>query len=430
MVRIPPINNDATSRRKVSSVIQQIGITLFLDLLDTKKEAYFLDVENGTNPAGAFAFRLANGANDTLNFFLGQPLAETPTVQDVINNPSAHFQRLMVGTNLDVRRAIAENPAMEGQINSGLQERRSRGDSLVQVIANAINADKDTRRAFDSYIIRARELAIEAVETAAETAVGGLDDNIGRLVNGLADFVIDAAFARPRRSGDSKRVSKEQHEYNYLSQEKIKAYGFDQFGEIREQGWTHLEIAMQLLRLNFSRVFQGQPGLRTGADLVNDDNGQFELDDEGITEEEPFFRIPDEMFDASRFSYGNFIDSYHMRKLLAELKKLVQSTRVDNVTDFLRRQGTTREEFLNNTLHRLAPNGFISLAANEFFINTFFNPTRPVRDYVDSTEVVQAYLREDGIQEVPAGPLLTFAAAISAPPQTQNLTNVNDQTGQ
>lgn len=416
MVQIPPINNDATERRKTSSVIQQIGITLFLDLLETRKEAYFLDVDNGANPAGALAFRLAHGANDTLNYFLGQQLAPTPTVQEVIDNPNAHFQRLMVGTNLDVRRAVAMNPEMEGQINSGLQERRSSGDSLVQVIANAVNADKNTRRAFDSYIIRARELAIEAVETAAETAVGGLDDNIGRLVTGLADFVIDAAFARPRRSGDGKRVSKEQHEYNYLSQEVIKAYGDTQFGETKELGWTHLDVALRLLQLNFTRAADEQPGLILGTDP---DFGAIEDIVDGV-----FFDLGNEIFLSENFSYGDFIDSYHMRRLLAELKKLVQGTRVDNVTEFIRRSGTTRDEFLSNQLHRLSPNGFISLAGNELILNEFANPTRPVRDFVASREAVQSSIPDPNNPTVPEGTLLNFAAIPRTPAPTQNLTDV------
>lgn len=422
MVRIPPINSDVTMRRKESSVLQQIGIALFLDLIETKKEAYFLDVDMGTNPFGALAFRLANGANDTVNFFMGEPLAPTPTVQEIIDNPTQHFQRLMIGTNLDVRRAVAASPQQESEINSGLQRRRSQGESLVQVIANAVNADKDTRRAFDSYLIRARDFAIEQAEAAAERAVGGLDENIGRLVSGLADFVIDAAFATPRRSGDGKRVSKEQHEYNYLSNEIIQAYGNTQFGITLDEGWTHMQVALQLLRLNFNRAQDEQPGLQLGGDP----------DFEGIEDivNGPFFDLDNDLFFHSRFSYGDFIDSYHMRRLLAELKKLVQGTRVDNVSEFLRRSGTTREEFLNNQLHRLSPTGFISLAANEFILNNFANPTRPVRTFVDQREAVQPFIPEgEDTPSVPEGPLLRFAQQLRRAPagQNQNLEPVEDR---
>ena len=415
MVRIPTIANDATMRRKESSVLQQIGITLFLDLIETKKEAYFLDVENGTNPAGAFAFRLANGANDTLNFFLGEPLAPTPTVQEVIDNPTAHFQRAMIGTNLDVRRAVAMDPGREAEINSGLQRRRAAGESLIQVIANAVNADKATRAAFDSYLIRARDFAIDQVEAAAARAAGSLDENIGRIVTSLADFVIDAAFARQRRTGDNKRVSKEIHEYNYLSQVKIESYGTDILGEQNPDGFTHLEVALLLLRLNFFRPQDELPGLQAGSDADN-----FDLVDE--FREGPFFTLDNSAFDASAFSYGNFIDSYHMRKLLAELKKLVQATRVDNVTEFLRRSGQTRNEFLNNQLHRLDPIGFISLAGNEFILNQFGNPTRPVREFVSQNEAVQPFNGAGAfVDSVPEGPLLRFAGA---PPRIRTTPNL------
>ena len=128
----------------------------------------------------------------------------------------------------------------------------------------------------------------------------------------------------------------------------------------------------------------------------------------------------------NNYSYGNFIDSYHMRRLLAELKKLVQDSRLDNVTGFLRRSGTTRAQFLNNTLFRLAPNGFISAAGNEFIINEFLNPTRPVREFVAQHEVVQAFLPGGNANAVSEGPLLTFT---NPPPraarQQPNLTPVD-----
>ena len=403
MVQIPRINNQATANRKEASILQQIGITLFLDALEQRKEAYFLDVDNGTNQAGALAFRLMNGANDTVNYFLGQPLAPTPTVQDIIDNPNAHFRRMMIGTNLDVRRAVAEAPDQETAIKSGLQARRTQGDALAQVIGNAINADKDVRRAFDSYIIQAREFAIDAVRNITEAATSGQDENIARLINGLSEFVIDAAFARPRRSGDGKRVSKEIHEYNYLSQEKIKAYGFEQFGVIQEEGFTHLEVALLLLKLNFNRGdFGTGPGLKPGKDAIAPAFENIESDGA--------FNPTDNELDPTNFSYGNFIDSYHMRRLLAELKKIVQSTRLDNVSDFLSNTGMNRPSFINNLLHRLSPAGFISLAANEFIINHRGNPTRPVRKFVDSTEVVQAGFPDGFDGNVDEGPLLTFVA--------------------
>ena len=404
MVQIPRINNQATANRKESSILQQIGITLFLDSLEQRKEAYFLDVDNGTNQAGALAFRLMNGANDTVNYFLGQPLAPTPTVQEIIDNPNEHFRRFMIGTNLDVRRAVAEAPDREADIKSGLQTRRTQGEALAQVIGNAINADKDTRRAFDQYIMQAREFAVQAVRDVTEIAVSGQDENIARLINGLSDFVIEAAFARPRRSGDGKRVSKEIHEYNYLSQEKIKAYGFEQLGQIQEDGFTHLEVALLLLRLAFTRGDAGEfPGLRLGKDAVGPEFRT--LEEDGV------FNTTNEEFDASNFSYGNFIDSYHMRRLLAELKKLVQSTRLDNVGSFLTQTGNTRPEFINNVLHRLLPGGFISLAGNEFIINSRGNPTRPVRKFVDATEVAQPSSGVDFDGNFPEGPALTFSAA-------------------
>lgn len=419
MVRIPPINNDATARSSITQFIQQIGITLFLDLVEEKKEAYFLDVENGVNPAGAIAFRLTNNPNDILNFFTGQPLTPTPTVQEVIQNPVANFQRLMVGTNLDVRRAIEADPDSAPAINAGLQQRRSAGESLVQVITNAVNADKETRRMFDQYLRDARDFAIDQVQNATVGAVAGLDENLGRLVTGLSDFVIEAAFARQRRSGDGRRVSKEVHEYNYLSQTVIESYGTDILGVQNEAGFTHLQVALLLLQRNFTRPADEEPGLVLGSEA-----SQFPVIQD--IADELFFDIPPETFDANNFSYGNFIDSYHMRRLLAELKKLVQDSRLDNITDFLRRSGTTRPAFLNNTLFRLAPNGFISAAGNEFIINSFLNPTRPVRDFVAQNEIVQAFLPGGDDNRVAEGPLLTFtnpAPRVAA--RQENLTPVD-----
>ena len=419
MVRIPPVNNQATMRRKQSNIFQAVGISLFLDLIEAKKEAYFLDVESGNNAIGALSFRLSNAPNDLLNFFTGQPLAPVPTVQDVIDNPADHFRRLMIGTNLDVRRAIAEDPNQAAAINAGLQSRRSAGETLAQVVANAVNADKDTRTAFDSYLIQARQMAVETIENATESATAGLDEGLARLVNGLSDFFVEALFARPRRTGDNKRVSKEQHEFNYLSTVKISSYGNNLFGNEKPDGYTHLEAALGLLQLNFTRAPNESPGLQPGSDV-----GNFEQLEDAILE--GFFDLDADCFDAARFSYGNFIDSYHMRRLLAELKKLVQGSRVDNITEFLERTGTTRPEYLSNILHRLSPNGFISLAGNELVANCLLEPTKPVREFIAGIEVVQPFGGTQNPPVVPEGPILNFRAPEQSSGPPANLTIVDE----
>lgn len=419
MVATPIIANQNTDQLKNASLLHAIGASFFIDAFEGRRDAYFLDLEQGTPAVSALAFRLTNGANDTVNYFLGEPLAETPTVDDIIANPTQHFLRFAIGTNIDTNRAIAERPDQEAQIRAGIQRRSEQGAAYAQVIAAAVNADKATRNAFDDFLRNARDNAVGMVEAEAQRAVTVSDNFFERMINGFAEFVQEGLFARPRRSGDGKRVSKEVHEFNYLSQTVIRSYGDELFGDVRENGWTHLDVALWLLRLNFQRAREQQlPGLRIGGDAEVDGIETF-IDGE-------FFEIPDEMFDPANFSYGNFIDSYHMRKLLAELKKLVQGTRADNVTDLLRRQGQTRNEFLNNTLHRLAPNGFISLAANEFLINAAGNPPRPVRDYIASTEAVQAFLPGNEPEGVPQGTLLQFSAPAPAPTPTPNLTDVNE----
>jgi len=405
MVRVPPINNQGTANRKLFNILQQVGITILLDLIDEKKEAYFLDVENGTNPLGAFAFRLTNGANDTINFFTGTPLSPTPTVQDVIDNPLPHFQRLVIGTNLDTRRAIAEDPQQESAVMAGLQTRREAGESLAQVIANAVNADKGVRSQFDTYLINARTFAENFARNATDAATATLDENLSRLVTSVSDFFIDAAFARPRRSGDGRRVSKQQHEFDYLSNVVIESYGNEVMGIPNEAGFTHMQVALLLLGVNFDRPRNGETGLCpvfTGGELN-------ELEQNFVNDDEQFDLPADEFF-GTEFSYGNFIDSYHLRRLLAELKKIVQNSRADNITEFLRQSGQTRPEYISQLLGRLAPGGFISLAANEWYINRFLNPTRPVRRFVEQTTVVEPCFLGDDPARNSFGELLTFSA--------------------
>lgn len=413
MVRVPPINNQQTANRKMFNVLQNVGVSLFMDLIDAKKEAYFLDVEAGANPFGAFAFRLINGANDTVNFLTGRPLAETPTVQDVIDNPLDHFRRLMIGTNIDVRSAIAEAPERESEIMSGLQQRREAGETLAQVVANAVNADKNVRSQFDTYLINAREFATDALTQATVLATSTLDENLARLVNGLSDFFIDAQFARARRSGDGRRVSKEQHEYAYLSQTVISSYPDELFGIPAEGGFTHLQVAFALLQRNFENV-PDRTGLVPDPEFLGILNG---LDESilftGASGDR--FVIPPEHFNADEFSYGNFIDSYHMRRLLAELKKIVQDSRLDNISEFLRTSGMTRGEYIENILSRLSPAGFIQAAASEFINNTFRNPTRPVRRFIEDNQLVQIEFIGEDITVNDVGPLIPFRPEPSGP---------------
>ena len=415
MVASPIIANRNTDLLKQSSILHTIGAAIFADIFEGRKDAFFLDVENGTPAISAFAFRLANSTNDTVNYFTGQELQPTPTVDEIIANPNQMFNRLMFGTNVDINRAIAEAPQQENEIRAGAQRRMDQGAAFAQVIASAVNADKDTRNAFDAFLRSARDNALRIVDQERQRARGVSDSFFERLIDGFADFVIEGVFARPRRSGDNKRVSKEIHEYNYLSQEKITSYGTNILGQSDPSGFTHLEVAMLLLNLNFMRPHTGFPGIGQGSEVPDAEELEEILDGN-------FFSPGPEVTDASLFSYGNFIDSYHMRKLLAELKKLVQGTRVDNVTGFLRRSGTSREEFLDNTLHRLAPNGFISNAANELLVNTFGNPTRPVRDAIDSTDWAQPFLGEGENQgRVEEGPLLRFSAPQPTPSPSPNL---------
>ena len=419
MVAIPIISNQNTDRLKQSSLLHAIGASLFIDIFEGRRDAYFLDIENNVPASHALAFRLSNGANDTVNYFLGRPLQPTPTVMEVINNPQQHLNRLMIGTNVDINRAIAAAPDRENDIRAGLQVRSDQGAGLAQVIASAINADKATRNAFDDFLRSARDNAIAAVRDQAERTVGVSDTFFERLINGFSEFVQEGLFARPRRSGDGRRVSKEVHEYNYLSQTVIESYGNEILGLERSEGFTHLQVALRLLEINFARVHDEEPGLQVGSEASEFD----EIDNlsDGV-----FLEAPEEIFDANNFSYGNFIDSYHMRRLLAELKKLVQDSRLDNVTGFLRRSGTTRAQFLDNTLFRLAPNGFISAAGNELILNHFANPTRPVREFVAQHEVVQAFLPGGENNAVAQGPLLTFTnPPPRAAPRQENLTPVD-----
>ena len=421
MVAIPIIANQNTDRLKQSSLLHAIGASLFIDIFEGRRDAYFLDIENNVPASHALAFRLSNGANDTVNYFLGRPLQPTPTIQEIIDNPQQHLNRLMIGTNVDIDRAIAAAPDRENDLRAGLQVRSDQGAGLAQVIASAINADKATRNAFDEFLRTARDNAVSAVRDQAERTAGVSDTFFERLINGFSEFVQEGLFARPRRSGDGRRVSKEVHEYNYLSQTIIESYGNEILGRQRSEGFTHLQVALRLLEVNFARPADEEPGLQTGSESVQFD--QLDEVSDGV-----FLDLPDEIFDAANFSYGNFIDSYHMRRLLAELKKLVQDTRLDNVTGFLRRAGTTRSEFLDNTLFRLAPNGFISAAGNELVVNHFLNPTRPVRDFVRQHEVVQAFLPGGANNAVAQGPLLTFTnppPRATPQPQQDNLTPVD-----
>ena len=415
MVTQPIIANSNTADLKQASLLHAIGASIFIDMFEGRRDAYFLDIENGTNPLSALAFRLTNGANDTVNYFLGNDLAPTPTIDEVIAAPGAHFSRLLIGTNVDTDRAIAEAPQQEAEIRAGVQRRTEQGAALAQVIASAVNADKDTRLAFDVYLRTSRDNAVNRVREESERTQTVSDSFFERLIRGFGDFVIDGLFAQPRRSGDNKRVSKEIHEYNYLSQEKIASYGTEVLGRTDPEGFTHLEVAMNLLRVNFERYADQAPGLQPGS-------GISQIQSIDALFEDGEWLIPAGTTEASFFSYGDFIDSYHMRKLLAELKKLVQGSRADNLTAFFRRQGTTRAEFLNNSLFRLAPNGFISNAANELLINAHGNPTRPVREFIGTLEVVQAFLGEGEFEgRVDQGPLLRFSAPQPSPAPQPNL---------
>ena len=380
MVAIPPVTNTASSDRFTTSLIQALGLNIYLDLFEQRKEAFFLDIEDGNGVATSFAWRLVQQPADWLQYFRGEPLLRVPTVQEVIDNPDPHFRRLKIASSNDIRRVVAEFPDDAGTIMASLQGRRTQGDSLAQVITNAVNADKDVRSAFDSYVISARESGIAIIENLASATAQVTPTNLQSLVTDFSEFVIEAAFARQRRSGDGRRVSKEPHEFQYLANTVIRSYGPQILGQTRELGWTHIDVALRLIQFNIFRVNDEEAGITQGSNFADFDilRDQFEN----------LQGLPNSCFDQANYSEGEFINSYNFRRLLARLKNIVQDTRLDNVIDVIRSTGRTRGQFIDEALQDL-PRGLIAQAANDLVINKFLNPSRPVRQFINSTEVVQ-----------------------------------------
>ena len=384
MVTLPVIANTGTTNNLVEAVLSAVGAEVFTEYLEARQDAFFLDIDRGANPAVALAFRLANGFNDNLNFFRGIELAEIPTVDEIRANPFQHFSRLVVGTNVLADEIAAFAPDGEqDSFRRSFDNAKQNGTNLVQSIASAVNADKVVRDAFDSYLRDARDTTQSAIAQLGTNAETGAPDILKPFINSFTGFISDALFAKPRKSGDGKRVSKELHEYNYLNR-PVKTYGgipddlaavfADILPDIPTGDVSHIQVMLFLLKLQFIKGSYDAFGLGLGSDpqgvVLNDiENDNFSI------------------FENSGFSYGNFVDAYNARKLLAELKKIVQSVRAANVKEVLTIRGITQSEYVWEILLSLPPAFFRNSAADIVAIEVLNE--RQVRKFVAGSEIVQ-----------------------------------------
>ena len=391
MVTLPLIANTGTTNNLVEAVLSAVGAEVFTEYLEARQDAFFLDIDRGANPAVALAFRLANGFNDNLNFFRGIELAEIPTVEDIRANPFQHFSRLVVGTNVLADEIAAFAPDGEqDSFRRSFDNAKQNGTNLVQSIASAVNADKVVRDAFDSYLRDARDTTQSAIAELGTNAETGAPDILKPFINSFTGFISDALFAKPRKSGDGKRVSKELHEYNYLNR-PVKTYDGipgqlieteigQFFNDIPTGDVSHIQVMLYLMKLQFIKGTIGAFGLGIGSDAQG-------VVIEDITRDD--FKI----FDFDGFSYGNFVDAYNVRKLLAELKKIVQSVRAANVKEVLTIRGVTQHDYLWEILLSLPPAFFRNAGADIVAIEVLNQ--RQVRKFVAGSEIVSP-INNDG----------------------------------
>ena len=390
MVTLPIIQSTPTSNKFVQSILHGVGVEILLTSLEARRDAFFLDIENDVNPISAFAFRLSNGANDNLNLLRGIELSPTPSIDEIRARPIEHFGRLIIGTNVHTDAVIAEaNDSEIPALRQSIENAKQNGAALAQSIASAVNADKVVRTAFDSYLSNARQATETAVREIGRNAENSSADIFKPFVSAITDFIAESLFANPRKSGDGKRVSKELHEYNYLNRPVLTYDGIpDELASIMGDLITgipagdvsHIQVMLFLMKLQFFKGDNDAFGLGIGSDAQGVVIQDILRNDLGI-------------FDNDGFSYGNFVDAFHVRKLLAELKKLVQSVRAANVKEVLTIRGITQAEYLWEILLSLPPAFFRNAAADIVAIEVLNE--RQVRKFVAGSEIV-APVNNDG----------------------------------
>lgn len=379
MPESPPIANVGLGAR----VAEGIGISLAANkidrMLNSSGRGFFIHLGEAFNAPINWRFlshfdRASNYAQAALDYDAEQTL---PPSEEIGVRLRDFFRTIVVADDSHTEAAVAADPGNEAAIRRGIEAMRTNGSQLFQQIVNLANGDKTSGRELSELVGELLESTRETTVATVPPVVDGLVETAGNFIEGVVDFFVEGRFARPRRSGDGKRVSKEIHEYNYL-QSPVLTYTHNLNLETTSPR-SHIQFALDILRSRFVLSQNGQVGGFTSS-----------VDTASIEGLEDWLVVDVDIsaFDASKFSYGNFVDCYNFRQLLADLKKLVQSVRGANVKSILQLMDeTTQGEFIVRIVNEWSASQLV-LAASEIALIHLSNPTN-LRNEVQTGQYLQ-----------------------------------------
>lgn len=137
-----------------------------------------------------------------------------------------------------------------------------------------------------------------------------------------------AVFGRPRRSSDGARTSREEHEYRYCMSPRV-SFGGPTAGqsnsEIRFGDFSYVQTAIFIIISALRRGGDARPN-----SISISENSLEVISDGKITSLDGLSDT------ASEFSYGNWVDSPCMRRMISGLKRLVRLARSANAKEIVR----------------------------------------------------------------------------------------------
>ena len=232
-------------------------------------------------------------------------------------------------------------------ILQNLQTMSIEDPSVAMQIAAAFEAKADqTREQFEAEGFPNRARPLDAAARGILSSTLAAADALNLIPN----------LRPPRRSSDHALVSREPHEYQYCSETPLKTLiMFGGAGDIPSEstgadGGTYLDAAIAIIR----------DGLQKAIDGVADENGHmFTINSDltavfenSIPDSEDFEGIMGGLnFTRRGFSFGNWVDSPNIRKLIERIRKTVRLARSENGSMFIRDLfGQSLDEFVHEQL--------------------------------------------------------------------------------
>ena len=288
-------------------------------------------------------------------------------VRDMVSSLTIEEDSSLLMQMLDVRRAFTMEPSEQDALNSLIDrvasesnsqlQRRQQAERVMDILENGTDGDFEFSDMVNE-AFRAKDEA-DAAEMAENPPPTEPNDPRGNsffddVARTLGD-VSNALFGSPRRSSDGARTSREEHEYRYCMSPRV-SFGGPAAGQSDSNvpfgDFSYVQAAINVIISSLVR------GTNNGPNSISISEQSLDTISNGKVGS-----IGDLSERATDFSYGNWVDSPCMRRLISGIKRLVRLARSANAKEIVRlTTGQDQSQFIATLVSNIGVQNFAQAA--------------------------------------------------------------------